>query len=74
MALVEIPLVIAAVVAIGIVILTIAVTYFAIAKNYKQLELGEKEDEVIYGMNTKPIRGTYWQIYRSFDRAFHRDK
>ena len=74
MTLVEIPLAIAAIVAIGIVVLTIAVTYFAIVKNYKQLELGEKEDTVIYGRDTKPIHGSYWQIYRPFDRAFHSDK
>jgi hypothetical protein len=58
MTLVEIPPVIDVVVAIGIVVLTIAAIYFAIVKNFKQLELGEKEDTVIYGRNTKPIHGT----------------
>jgi hypothetical protein len=58
MALIEIPPVIVAVVAIGIVVLTIAVTYFAIVNNCKQLGLGEKEDTVVYGRNTKPIHGT----------------
>jgi hypothetical protein len=58
MTLVEIPFVINMIVAIGLVVLTIAVAYFAIAKNHKQMDLGEKEDSVIYGKNTKPIYGT----------------
>ena len=58
MTLVDIPLVIDVVVAIGIGILTIAVVYFALIVGYKQLDLGEKEETVTYGKNTKPIYGT----------------
>lgn len=58
MELVEIPSFINMAVAIGMGILAIAVSYFALIVNHKQLDLGEKEDTVTYGRNTKPIYGT----------------
>ncbi len=74
MTLVDIPLAINLAVAIGISILIILMLYFALIVAPKQMNLGEKEETLLYGRNTKPIRGTYWQIYRPFDRAFHGDK
>jgi hypothetical protein len=74
MTLVDIPLVINVAVAIGISILTILMLYFTLIVAPKQMDLGEKEETVIYGKNTKPIHGTYWQVYRPFDRAFHSNK
>lgn len=74
MALVDIPLAIDVAVAIGISILVIIMLYFTLIVAPKQMDLGENEETVLYGRNTKPIRGTYWQIYRPFDRAFHSDK
>ncbi len=74
MALVDIPLAIDVAVAIGISILVIIMLYFTLIVAPKQMDLGEKEETVLYGRNTKPIHGTYWQIYRPFDRAFHSDK
>ena len=75
MALIDIPSAINVAVAIGISVLAIIMLYFTLIVSPKQLELGEKEETVLYGKNTKPIHGgTYWQIYRSFDRAFHSDK
>ena len=74
MTLVDIPLAINVAVAIGISILTILMLYFTLIVAPKQMDLGEKEETVIYGKNTKPIHGTYWQVYRPFDRAFHSNK
>ena len=74
MAVAEIPLVINVVVAIGIAVLTILMLYFAVMVAPKQMDLGEKEEEVLYGKSTKPLHGSYRQIYRSFDRSFHRGK
>jgi hypothetical protein len=59
MAPVEIPLLINIIVAIGICILTIAVVYFTLIVGNKQLDLGEKEQVVLYGKETKPIYGKY---------------
>ena len=50
----EIPFVINVVVAIGIIVLTIAAAYFGLGKGRKQLDLGEKEDMAICGKNPKP--------------------
>jgi|MudIll2142460700_1097286.scaffolds.fasta_scaffold1194268_1 hypothetical protein len=58
MAIVEIPFVINIVVAIGIVVLAISAAYFGLVKGNKQLDLGDKEDIVLYGKNPKPIYGT----------------
>ena len=55
---VDIPPLVSMAVAIGIGILTIAVVYFALIVGKKQLDLGEKEETVTYGKNTKPIYGT----------------
>jgi len=74
MTLIEMPLAIDVVVAIGISILTIYMLYITLIVSPKQMDLGEKEETVLYGRNTKPMHGTYWQSYRSFDRAFHNDK
>jgi uncharacterized membrane protein len=74
MAVAEIPLVINVVVAIGIAVLTILMLYFAVMVAPKQMDLGEKEEAVLYGKSTKPLHGSYRQIYRSFDRSFHRGK
>ena len=75
MALIDIPLAINVAVAIGISILVILMLYLTLIVAPKQLELGEKEETVLYGKNSKPIHGgTYWLIYRPFDRAFHSDK
>jgi uncharacterized membrane protein len=74
MAVAEIPLVINVVVAIGIAVLTILMLYFAVMVAPKQMDLGEKEDAVLYGTSTKPLYGSYRQIYQSFDRSFHRGK
>ena len=74
MTLVYIPFAINVTVAIGISILSILALYFTLIVAPKLMDLGEKEETVIYGKNTKPISGTYWQVYRSFDRAYHNDK
>ena len=74
MTLVDIPPLINMALAIGMGILTIVVFYFALIVGHKQLDLGEKEETVCCGRNTTPICGTYWQVYQSFDRAFHNDK
>jgi hypothetical protein len=74
MTLVDIPFAINVIVAIGISILIILMLYFTLIVAPKQMDLGEKEETVCYGRNTKPIYGTYWQVYQSFDRAFHNDK
>jgi hypothetical protein len=74
MTLVDIPLAINVIVAIGISILIILMLYLTLIVAPKQMDLGEKEETVLYGRNSKPIRGTYWQVYRPFDRAFHNDK
>ena len=46
-------------VAIGMIVLTIIVIYFALIVGHKQLNLGKKEEMVLYGRNTKPLRGGY---------------
>ena len=74
MTLIEMPLAINVVVAIGISILVICMLYITLIVAPKQTDLGEKEETVLYGRNTTPICGTYWQVYQSFDRAFHNDK
>jgi hypothetical protein len=74
MTLVDIPFAIDVAVAIGISILAICMLYITLIVAPKQMDLGEKEETVLYGKNTKPIRGTYWQVYPSFDRAFHSNK
>ena len=74
MTLVDIPQAINVAVAIVISILTILMLYFTVIVAPKQMDLGEKEETVLYGKNSKPIHGTYWQVYRPFDRAFHNDK
>jgi hypothetical protein len=48
-----IPAVINMLVAIGIALLTFAVTYYSLIKGHKQLNLGEKEEVVIYGRQIK---------------------
>jgi hypothetical protein len=59
MTLVDIPLAINVAVAIGISILIILMLYFALIIAPKQLDLGEKEETVLYGRNTKPMHGKY---------------
>jgi hypothetical protein len=56
---VDIPLWINIIVAIGICVLIIIVAYFALVKENKQLDLGEKEQVVLYGAEAKPIYGKY---------------
>jgi hypothetical protein len=56
---VNIPLWINIIVAIGICVLIITVAYFALIKEIKQLDLGEKEQVVLYGAKAKPIYGKY---------------
>jgi hypothetical protein len=56
---VDIPLWINIIVSIGICVLTITVVYFALIKENKQLDLGEKEQVVLYGAEAKPIYGKY---------------
>jgi hypothetical protein len=56
---VDIPLWVNIIVAIGICILVISVVYFAIILGNKQLDLGEKEQVVLYGAEAKPIYGKY---------------
>jgi hypothetical protein len=67
---VDIPLFMGIIVGVGISLLAIIVVYFALVIGHKQLELGEKEETALYGKNSKPTRGTYWQDYPPFDRAF----
>ena len=74
MTLVDIPPAIDVVVAIGIGIFVISMLYITLIVAPKQMDLGEKEETVLYGRNTKPIYGSYWQVYRPFDRAFHSNK
>jgi hypothetical protein len=56
---VEIPPLVNIIVAIGICILTIAIVYFTLIIGNKQLDLGEKEQVVLYGKEAKPIYGKY---------------
>ena len=56
---VDIPLLVNILVAIGICLLTIAVVYFALIVGHKELDLGEKEEIVLYGRKAKPIFGRY---------------
>ena len=58
MTLVDIPPLINTAVAIGMGVLIIVVFYFALIVGHKQLNLGEKEETICYGKNTKPIYGT----------------
>ena len=74
MTLVEIPFLINVAVAIGISILAIFFLYFTVIVAPKMMDLGEKEESAVYGRSTKPIHGSYWQSYPSFDRTFHGDK
>jgi hypothetical protein len=53
------PLFVNIIVAIGICILIITVVYFALIKENKHLDLGEKEQVVLYGKEAKPIYGKY---------------
>jgi hypothetical protein len=59
MTLVDIPLWINIIVVIGIGILVITVVYFSLIKENRQLDLGEKEQVVLYGKEAKPIYGKY---------------
>ena len=43
--------------ATGICVLIIIVSYLALVKENKQLDLGEKEQVVLYGAEAKPIYG-----------------
>jgi hypothetical protein len=38
--------------------LAISAAYFGLVKGNKQMDLGDKEDIVLYGKNPKPIYGT----------------
>jgi len=71
---INIPLAINIVVAIGISILAIYFLYFTVIVAPKLMDLGEKEEDMVYGKSTKPLHGSYWQTYPSFDRAYHGDK
>lgn len=56
---IDIPLWINIIVALGICILVIAIVYFALVLGNSQLDLGEKEQVVLYGKEAKPLRGKY---------------
>lgn len=53
MAPIYIPAFLNVLVAIGIAILTIMVTYYSLIKGHCQMELGEEEEMVVYGRMTK---------------------
>jgi len=44
---------------LGMFVLTIAVLYYTFIVGRKQLDLGKKEEIVLYGRNTKPVAGKY---------------
>ena len=46
-------------VAIGMIVLTIAVLYYTFIVGRIQLDLGKEEEIVLYGRNTKPVAGKY---------------
>ena len=50
-------------VALGIIVLVIAVLYFSLIAGHQQLDLGKEEEMVLYGKNTKPLAGKYWEGY-----------
>jgi hypothetical protein len=56
---IEIPPLVNIIVAIGICILAISIVYFALIKGSKQMDLGKKEQVVLYGKEAKPIYGKY---------------
>lgn len=53
MAPIYIPALLNVLVAIGIALLTIVVTYYSLIKGHNQLDLGEEEEIVVYGRKTK---------------------
>jgi hypothetical protein len=57
--LVDIPLFIDIIVAVGITLLAIIIFFFALVVGHKQLELGEEEELILYGRKAKPKYGKY---------------